>query len=347
MIKPIEWRKDRVVILDQKSLPEREIYIECRDYKDVADAIRNMNLRGAPLIGVAAAMGIALGALKIDTDNLDEFYKKLEDICETFASTRPTAINLFWAIERMRRLGARKRKGISVGGMKELLIEEAKRIFEEDLNVNRKIGMHGGALIRDGYRILTHCNAGALATAGYGTALGVLRKAHEDNKRIKVYVDETRPFLQGARLTAWELMKERIDAVLITDSMAGFLMRKGMIDMVIVGADRIAANGDVANKIGTYTLAVLAKTHGIPFYVAAPLSTFDLNCRNGDEIPIEERDGDEVRYVGRVKIAPDGIRVYNPAFDITPNSLITGIITEKGIITRPFFRKLKRLIGNR
>jgi methylthioribose-1-phosphate isomerase len=344
MLRPIEWRDNKIFILDQKLLPFKEYYIECNNYKDVTDAIKNMNLRGAPLIGVAAAMGIALGALNIKADNFDDFYKEFEDICDNFAYTRPTAINLFWAIDRMKKLCRRKRC-LSIGNIKDILLKEAIKIFEDDININKKIGMYGGALIKNGCRILTHCNAGALATAGYGTALGVVRKAHEDNKSIRVYVDETRPFLQGARLTAWELIKENIDAVLITDSMAGFLMKRGMIDVVIVGADRIAANGDVANKIGTYALGVLAKSHNIPFYVAAPISTLDLNCNSGEEIPIEERNVDEVRHICGVKIAPDEVKIFNPAFDITPNKFITGIITEKGVITRPFFRKLRKLVS--
>ena len=340
--KTIEWRGDAVVLIDQTRLPNEEVYIECRDHISIAKAIKDLKVRGAPAIGVTAAMGVALGAKGIETDDRKEFIAELKGICNVLSKTRPTAVNLFWAIDRMMTV-AKSYKGLDMDGLKELLEEEALAIYEDDICVNHQIGDHGQVFINDNDTILTHCNAGALATAGFGTALGVIRAAWEKNKSIRVFADETRPFLQGARLTAWELMKDKIPVTLITDNMAGYFMKKGTIDLVIVGADRIAANGDVANKIGTYTVAVLAKEHGIPFYVAAPLSTLDLTLKNGEEIPIEERDEREVTQIGGVTIAPKNVKVLNPAFDVTPNTLITAIITEKGVVTKPFLDSLKKL----
>ena len=338
----IEWTDEAVVMIDQRLLPVREIYVKCRTYQEVAEAIKEMIIRGAPAIGVAAAMGIALGAQGIKADRFEEFYREYEKICDLLAGTRPTAVNLFWAVDRMKRL-CLDHKDIKVEKLKELIREEALKICEEDIEINKRIGKNGNSLIPHGARILTHCNAGALATAGYGTALGVIRAAHETGKNIQVFADETRPFLQGARLTAWELMKDHIPVTLITDNMAGYFMKKGMIDLVIVGADRIAANGDTANKIGTYSVAILAKEHNIPFYVAAPISTLDLSLKGGDEIPIEERNIREVTHVFDSQIAPDGVKVLNPAFDVTPNRYITAIITEKGVMKAPFEEGLKRL----
>lgn len=344
-IRTIFWEKDAVVMIDQNALPIEEKYLVCRHYEEVVAAIKDLTIRGAPAIGVAAAMGIALGALRITPASLGEFKSTFQEICEQFSRTRPTARNLFWAIERMQRCFemALASEDNDPDAIKQYLVDEAIRICEEDIVVNRQIGMNGRILIQDGDNILTHCNAGALATAGYGTALGVIRAAVEEGKKIHVYVDETRPVLQGARMTAWELKREHIPATLITDSMAGFLMKQGKIDKIIVGADRIAANGDAANKIGTYSLAVLAGAHAIPFYVAAPLSTIDMTIQCGDEIPIEERNGEEVTTFRGVKTAPEGIRVYNPAFDVTPNHYITAIITEDAVIPPPFQENLNKL----
>jgi len=338
----IEWTDEAVVMIDQRLLPVREIYVKCRTYQEVAEAIKEMIIRGAPAIGVAAAMGIALGAQGIKADRFEEFYREYEKICDLLAGTRPTAVNLFWAVDRMKRF-CMDHKDVKVEKLKELIREEALKIYEEDIEINKRIGKNGNSLIPQGARILTHCNAGGLATAGYGTALGVIRAAHESGKNIQVFADETRPFLQGARLTAWELQKDNIPVTLITDNMAGYFMKKGMIDLVIVGADRIAANGDTANKIGTYSVAILAKEHNIPFYVAAPISTLDLSLKGGDEIPIEERNIREVTHVFDSQIAPDGVKVLNPAFDVTPNRYITAIITEKGVMKAPFEEGLKRL----
>ena len=349
------WKDDSVVMIDQQALPLTERYVTCTDYREVIAAIKDLTVRGAPAIGVAAAMGIALGALRIKADTAAAFQEAFEEGCQQFAATRPTARNLFWAIERMkRRFAAALSAGPAAMGVqpfgsiredrgrdpwrpiREALIAEAIRIGDEDVAINQRLGMNGCELIPDGARILTHCNAGALATAGYGTALGVIRATCGKAKKIHVYVDETRPVLQGARLTAWELMREEIPCTLIADNMAGFLMQQGKVDLVIVGADRIAANGDTANKIGTYALAVLARAHGIPFYVAAPLSTIDPSLPDGGAIPIEERDPREMTRLGGVQTAPEGIAVWNPAFDVTPNHLITAIITEAGIL-RPSF----------
>jgi len=348
-IRTIFWDDDAVVMIDQNALPLEEKVLVCRDYRQVVASIKDLTIRGAPAIGVAAAMGIALGTLHIVSTSQEPFSAAFEDICAEFSQTRPTARNLFWAIERMKRCfaAAFSSGGHSPDTIKQTLIDEAIRICEEDIAINRAIGFNGRSLIQDGDSILTHCNAGALATAGYGTALGVIRAAYEEGKRLHVFIDETRPVLQGARLTAWELMKENIPATLITDNMAGFLMKQGKIQKVIVGADRIAANGDTANKIGTYSLAVLAAAHQIPFYIAAPLSTIDMNIETGQAIPIEERDAAEVTEFRGAKTAPEGIPVYNPAFDVTPDRYITAIITEIEVITPPFKANLKRLFRNK
>ncbi len=342
MFKTVEWKNSSVVMIDQRLLPNEEVYRKYTGYKEVAGAIKEMVVRGAPAIGVAAAMGVALGASKIKAKDFKTFKKEFDKVADLLASTRPTAVNLFWAIERMRRVAAENRS-LPIPELKERLIKEAKEIHRDDIEINRTIGRHGGKLLKNRSTVLTHCNAGALATAGYGTALGVIRGAIEAGKKIKVFADETRPFLQGSRLTAWELKKDKIDVTLITDNMAGYMMKKGLIDAVVVGADRIAANGDVANKIGTYSVAILAREHKIPFYVAAPLSTIDLKIGHGDEIPIEERDASEVTHVKGKRIAPKGIKVRNPAFDVTPNSLVTGIITERGVVKRPYSKGLKGL----
>ena len=356
-IRTIFWESDAVVMIDQKALPLEERYLTCKRYEDVITAIKDLTVRGAPAIGVAAAMGIALGTLQISTTSAENLKTEFYRICDCFSQTRPTARNLFWAIERMKRCfekalasdmavhsPAQEDQGaFSHEKIRQILIAEAIRIGEEDIAINRRMGLNGRSLIKDGDHILTHCNAGALATAGYGTALGVIRAACEEGKNIHVFVDETRPVLQGARLTAWELMKEGIPATLITDNMAGFLMQQGKVNLVITGADRIAANGDTANKIGTYALAVLAKENHIPFYIAAPLSTIDLSIKTGDDIPIEERDSEEVTLFRGVRTAPMGIQVYNPAFDITPNRYITAIITEVRVVRPPFEEHLSFL----
>ncbi|MBI3399261.1 MAG: S-methyl-5-thioribose-1-phosphate isomerase [Deltaproteobacteria bacterium] len=343
MFKTIEWKNNSIVMIDQRLLPTEEIYRTYTDFLDVAEAIREMVVRGAPAIGVAAAMGVALGALQINAKGRKEFLKKFEKICKVMAGTRPTAVNLFWAIERMKRV-AKNNPKLPVEALQQRLVQEAKIIYTEDIKINKQMGKFGSKLIKNKATILTHCNAGALATAGYGTALGVIRAAVEDGKKIKVFADETRPFLQGSRLTAWELMKDGIDTTLITDNMAGYMMKKGLIDVVVVGADRIAANGDTANKIGTYSVAVLAKEHKIPFYIAAPISTIDLKIKNGEKIPIEERDIREVTHIKDTPIAPAGIKVRNPAFDVTPNRLVTAIITERGIAKKSYEKSLKRLV---
>ena len=343
MFKTIEWKNNMVVMIDQRLLPNEEVYRTYMDFLDVAEAIREMVIRGAPAIGVAAAMGIALGAIDVKSKERKEFVKQFNHICNVMAHTRPTAVNLFWAIDRMKRV-VKENPKLKADELKERLVEEAKRVYEEDIEINRQMGRHGSKLIKNRATVLTHCNAGALATAGYGTALGVIRAAIEEGKKIKVFADETRPFLQGSRLTAWELMKDGIDTTLITDNMSGYIMKKGLIDAVIVGADRIAANGDVANKIGTYSVAVLAKEHKIPFYVAAPISTIDLKIKSGDSIPIEERDIREVTHVKNIPIAPNAVKVKNPAFDVTPNRLVTAIITEKGIARKPFGKSIGRLV---
>ncbi|MDE3118939.1 MAG: S-methyl-5-thioribose-1-phosphate isomerase [Nitrospirota bacterium] len=331
MVPTVEWKDGAVRLLDQAQLPERVAFLDCRDYRAVARAIKELRVRGAPAIGVTAAMGVALGAQSIQSTDCDVFSKKLLEICHVLAATRPTAVNLFWAIERMKQTLAACRQ-LPVEDIKRRLVEESQRILDEDIAMNKTMGRHGAALVKDGQTILTHCNAGALATAGYGTALGVVRAAWEEGKKIKVLADETRPVLQGARLTAWELMQDGIPVTLITDNMAGALMRQGLVHLCIVGADRIAANGDVANKIGTYSVAVLAKAHHIPFYVAAPYSTIDLSTPSGEQIPIEQRQAEEVTSIcGKAVVAPAGVSVLNPAFDVTPAEYITAIITERGV----------------
>jgi methylthioribose-1-phosphate isomerase len=333
MVPTVQWHEGVVRLLDQSRLPETVAFLDCRDVESVALAIRELKVRGAPAIGVTAAMGVALGAQSIPATEYEPFAKALLAICDRLAATRPTAVNLFWAIERMKRK-LYSLRGESVAAIKEALWKESQGILEEDIALCKAMGRHGAELIQNGQTILTHCNAGALATAGYGTALGVVRAAWEQGKQIQVIADETRPVLQGARLTAWELMQDKIPVTLITDNMAGSLMRQGKIHLCIVGADRIAANGDVANKIGTYSVAVLAKAHGIPFYVAAPYSTIDLQTKTGADIPIEQRNAQEVTSIhGSHPVAPSGVSVYNPAFDITPAELVSGIITERGVFT--------------
>lgn len=333
MLPTIEWNNGKVVMIDQRKLPGEEVYVECTDFNQVAEAIENMVIRGAPAIGVAAAFGVALGIMALEgKENLKE---RFDQICQRLERTRPTARNLFWALERMKRAFFNA-QDLDLAELKQVMLQEALDIEMEDVDANRKIGEWGKTLIKDGQTILTHCNAGALATAGYGTALGVIRAAFEEDKKIQVYADETRPFLQGARLTCWELEKDSIPVVLIADNMAGYLMKRGEISSVITGADRIAQNGDTANKIGTYSVAVLAREHSLPFYVAAPMSTIDFSIRNGDQIPIEERDPDEVKWIGDMCLSPTRIEVRNPAFDVTPAEYITAIITERGIARPPF-----------
>lgn len=339
MIETIYWKDEGVVMIDQTRLPGEEVFVTCRNYNEVADAIRTMIIRGAPAIGVAAAMGVAIGVAQADEGNLDA---EFATICEVIGATRPTAVNLFWGIERMRKLYNSIRH-LPVREIRGRMIAEALLVREEDIEINRAIGRHGAPLVPDGHTVLTHCNAGALATAGYGTALGVIRAAVESGKKVDVYADETRPFLQGARLTVWELQRDGIPATLITDNMAGHFLHSGRIGCVIVGADRIAANGDVANKIGTYGVAVLAKENGVPFYVAAPISTLDLSLPDGTHIPIEERHPQEVTHLQGVRVAPEGIEVRNPAFDVTPNRYVTAIITEQGVARAPFTDSLKKL----
>ena len=342
LIKTVFWKKNAVVLIDQNALPLVERQVVCSDYRQVIAAIRDLTVRGAPAIGVAAAMGAALGALAFSSEPVEKFTKKFNALCDEIAAARPTARNLFWALERMKKhLDEVVRSGKRNPARE--LVREAKRICAEDIAVNREMGRRGAALFSDGDHVLTHCNAGALATAGYGTALGVLRAAAAEGKKLHVYVDETRPVLQGARLTAWEMKKEKIPATLICDNMAGSLMRQGKINKVIVGADRIAANGDAANKIGTYALAVLARAHRIPFYIAAPVSTFDFSIKTGEDIPIEERQADEVTTFRGAQAAPKGMKVYNPAFDVTPARLISAMITERGVLTPPFPATIARL----
>jgi len=340
MIRPVEWQNGTVVLLDQRELPLQEVYRIHRDHREVARSIKDMVVRGAPAIGVAAAMGIALGMAKASDKNLGRAFER---ICRLFARTRPTAVNLFWAIERMRAAFERAR-GRSPEVIREMLRQEAIAIYHEDIAANRALGKHGAGLIKPRSTVLTHCNAGALATAGFGTALGVIRAAHEAKKSIAVFATETRPFLQGARLTAWELKKDRIPVTLITDNMVGHFMQRGSISCVVVGTDRTAANGDVANKIGTYTIAALAARHKIPFYVAAPISSIDLACKSGKDIPIEERSAREVTHIRDRQIAPSGVRVANPAFDVTPHGLVSAIITERGVARPPYRRTLARLV---
>jgi methylthioribose-1-phosphate isomerase len=333
MVETIEWTDAGVVMIDQTRLPREQVFVTCRSYLEVADAIKTMVIRGAPAIGVAAAMGVALGV----QENAD-----FDTVCSTLAATRPTAVNLFWAIERMRLLNA-SLNGVPREQRVRTMVREAQQIRLEDIAICRAIGQNGASLVPDGKTVLTHCNAGALATAGYGTALGVIRAAVDSGKKIDVFADETRPFLQGARLTAWELQQDGINTTLITDNMAGHFLKSGRIGCVVVGADRIAANGDVANKIGTYSVAVLAKENGVPFYVAAPVSTFDLTLASGDSIPIEQRSPDEVTHVFGVPVAPELISVQNPAFDVTPARYVTAIICERGVARAPYEKSLRSL----
>lgn len=342
--KSIEWKDDHVVLLDQRSLPHKEVYVECWNFDAVVDAIRDMAVRGAPAIGVAAALGLALGAMKIETQDVDSFVHRFRQLCDRMGEARPTAVNLFWAIRRMERI-LHSLRPERVGDAIERLKAEALAILNEDIETNMRIGQAGRVLIKDGDTVLTHCNTGSLATAGYGTALGVIRAAVAEGKKVRVFADETRPRLQGARLTAWELTKENIPVTLITDNMAGYVMKKGEISLVLVGADRIASNGDVANKIGTYGLAALAQINGVPFYVAAPVSTIDFTLSEGSQIPIEERAPTEVTEICHESIAPKGVEVINPAFDVTPHQYIDGIITEQGILKRPFKRAIRALMS--
>ena len=343
MLPTIAREDDVIVMIDQRKLPAQEVYVRCKTAAEVARAIKTMVIRGAPAIGVAAAMGIALGMRKSKATGTQKFAAEFQNVCDLMAGTRPTAVNLFWAIDRMKRtFAAAAQAGESVEQIKDRLDREAQLIHDEDVASCRAMGAFGAEVVPADAKILTHCNAGALATAGYGTALGVIRGAVESGKAVAVFADETRPFLQGARLTAWELVRDGIQTTVITDNMAGSLMRQGKVNFVVVGADRIAANGDTANKIGTYSVAVLAREHQIPFYVAAPLSTIDLKTPDGQHIPIEERNAKEVTHVGSSQLAPEGAQVWNPAFDVTPHHLIAGIITERGIFRAPYIESLAR-----
>jgi methylthioribose-1-phosphate isomerase len=342
VLETLKWTDSGVLFIDQTKLPTEEIWVNCASYEAVADAIRTMIVRGAPAIGVAAAMGIALGARDLQVTSIAEFRNGISQVCRVIGETRPTAVNLFWAIRRMERR-FEEVSGQSIPVIKQALIDEALAIYAEDIATNRAMGANGAPLLPQSGGVLTHCNAGALATAGYGTALGVIRAAVEAGKKIRVFADETRPFLQGSRLTAWELMKDNIPVTLISDNMAGAIMAQGKIQAVIVGADRIAANGDTANKIGTYSVAILAKEHGIPMYIAAPFSTIDLETPDGSGIPIEQRAASEVTHLGGKQIAPTGVEVENPAFDVTPARYIRAIITERGVATAPFNESLARL----
>ncbi len=336
----LEWTGDSLILVDQRKLPHVVEYVECRDYREVARAIKEMIVRGAPAIGAVAAFGFVLGARQFSHLKNEEFIESMGLVYKTLASTRPTAVNLFWALERMNR---KIQQCIYDERLLWILEEEAVRIAKEDIETNKAIGKYGQTLLKDGDTVLTHCNAGALATVDYGTAVGVIRAAVENGKRIRVYVDETRPYLQGARLTAWELVQLGVETILITDNMAGWVMKQGKVDAVIVGADRIAANGDVANKIGTYSVAVLADRNGIPFYVAAPTSTIDIRIKDGTQIPIEERSHEEVTHIDGKRIAAQGVKVYNPAFDVTEHNLVSAIITEKGILKDPYIENIKKL----
>lgn len=344
MIQTLEWTDQGVRFIDQRKLPTEEAYVTATTPEQVADAIQTMVVRGAPAIGVAAAMGIALAAKNSRAESTADLKRELDEASELIGNTRPTAVNLFWAIQRMKEKFERVRIR-PIAQIKDALIEEAQRMHAEDIAANQAMGRHGATLMPSHGGVLTHCNAGALATAGYGTALGVIRGAVEQGKKIHVYADETRPFLQGARLTAWELMKDGIPTTVISDNMAGAMMRQGKISAIVVGADRIAANGDVANKIGTYTVAVLAKEHGIPFYVAAPISTIDLACRDGSQIPIEQRNVKEVTHIAGKQMVPEGVSIENPAFDVTPAKYVTAIVTERGIARAPYTESLAELVG--
>lgn len=343
-MRALSWQETKLQLLDQTLLPVEKVLLELDKYEQVARAISTMQVRGAPAIGIAAAYGIVLAAQEAPKEDKSEFLTFLTKAKEVLAKTRPTAVNLFWALERMEKVWNTNSEQ-SPAKLLELLEEEAQAIDREDLAGNKKMGLYGSELVAHGARILTHCNAGALAVSGYGTALGVIRAAHEQGKNIQVFADETRPLLQGARLTAWELMEDGIPVTLITDNMSAYLMQQGKIDLVVVGADRITSQGDVANKIGTYGVAILAKYHGIPFYVAAPSSTIDMSLISGDEIPIEEREHNEVRKIGGVQVAPKDVKVYNPAFDVTPHELVTAIITEAGIIRAPFNEGLQKIFA--
>ena len=357
MVNTIEWTTDGVLMIDQTRLPAEEVYVNCQSYEAVADAIRTMVIRGAPAIGVAAAMGVALGvrqaveeldAAGVTTNDEapDTLDQSMSDICSTLAATRPTAVNLFWAIDRMKkRYEGLRAEGVPLPEVAEALVQEALAVRTEDVAINRAIGRNGAALLPQQANVMTHCNAGALATAGYGTALGVIRAAVEAGNPVAVFANETRPFMQGARLTVWELQQDNIPVTLLTDNMAGHVLSSGRVGAVVVGADRIAGNGDVANKIGTYSVAVLAKENGVPFYVAAPISTLDLSLASGTEIPIEERDPSEVTEVQGVRVAPPNTSVFNPAFDVTPNRYVTAIITEGGVARAPYDETLRQLAG--
>ena len=343
-MKTIEWKDGKVFLIDQRKLPLKYKIINCSSYQEVAEAIKKMKIRGAPAIGVAAAFGIALAAYSSKADTYKEFSLDMEKAKKCLALTRPTAVNLFWALERMMNL-INTKKDVDLFELKDIILQEAKDIAREDIEINKAMGKYGASLIKDGDNILTHCNAGALATVDHGTALGVIRTAFKEGKKIHVYVDETRPVLQGARLTAWELMQERIPLTLITDSMAGFLMSQKKINLIIVGADRIARNGDVVNKIGTYSLSVLARENKVPFYVAAPISTIDVSLSSGKEIPIEERNPKEITHILDKQIAPTGVKVFNPAFDLTSHRYVEAIITEKGVIRKPFEKNIKSVVS--
>lgn len=343
-MKTIEWKDGKVVLIDQTLLPLKEVYIETSDYLRVAEAIKVLSVRGAPAIGVAAAYAVALAAAQSNAKDTPGFLREIGEAIEVIGATRPTAVNLFWALDRVSKK-AHANSHLAVSRLKRVLKEEADIIAEEELQMSRSMGEHGAEVIEDGDTILTHCNAGSLATVDYGTALAVIRSAHNQGKNIHVYADETRPLLQGARLTTWELMRENIPVTLICDNMAGYFMNLGKIDKVVVGADRIAANGDVANKIGTYSVAVLAKEHGVPFYVAAPISTIDISLPDGGGIPIEERSPHEVTGFGGSQVATAGVRVANPAFDVTPNHLIAGIVTDRGILRPPYTDSIAKLFS--
>jgi len=346
VIQTLEWTDAGVRFIDQRKLPTEETYVTCTTHQQVADVIRDMVVRGAPAIGVSAAMGIALGVNNSKAENVDDLKKEFDQICKVIGETRPTAVNLFWAIRRMQEKFELLRIR-PLAHIKQALVEESQRMHAEDIAANQAMGRHGAALMPSSGGVLTHCNAGALATAGYGTALGVIRAAVEQGKKIHVYADETRPFLQGSRLTAWELMKDGIPTTVISDNMAGAMMKQGKIGAIVVGADRIAANGDVANKIGTYTVAVLAKEHGIPFYVAAPISTVDLATPDGSGIPIEQRNRREVTHIAGKQMVPDGVEVENPAFDVTPANYVAAIITERGIARAPYRESLRKLVDTK
>jgi len=342
LLRPMEWKSGKLRLLDQTRLPEAEVYLELEDYREVASAIREMRVRGAPAIGLAAAYGLVLGAQKLQTPNRQEFLSELAQVKEELSATRPTAVNLFWALERLWQVAEGEPDPSS---LKARLLEEARCLEVEEVAAEQRLGEYGAQLIPDGATVLTHCHTGSLATGGYGTALGIIRVAHERGKRVKVIADETRPRLQGARLTAWELKRLGIPVMVIVDGAAGSFLSRGLIDCVVVGADRVAANGDTANKIGTYSLAVLAMENGVPFYVAAPWSSIDLSLPSGSEIPVEERPEDEITHIRGQRLLPQGVGVANPAFDITPHQYITAIITERGVVREPYVTKLKELIS--